>query len=94
MRKILIIEDESAFREAIAFALEAADYEVLQAENGAEGIELARTRIPDLIVSDVMMDSVDGYEALVSLRQDRRTTGIPIILMTGKVDNEGLVRAM
>lgn len=93
-KKILVIEDESPFREAIAFALEAENYEVLQAENGAEGIELARTRVPDLILSDVLMDSVDGYEAVVSLRQDPRTVGIPIILMTGKADKEGLVHAI
>lgn len=94
MKKVLIIEDEAAFREAVAFALEGEGYKVLQAENGAEGIELARTHIPDLILSDVMMDSVDGYEAVVSLRQNPKTSGIPIILMTGKVDNTGLVRAI
>ncbi|MBI4418599.1 MAG: hybrid sensor histidine kinase/response regulator [Ignavibacteriales bacterium] len=94
MKKILIIEDEAPFREAVAFALEGEGYKVLQAENGAEGIELARTQIPDLILSDVMMDSVDGYEAVVSLRQNPKTSGIPIILMTGKVDNTGLVRAI
>lgn len=94
MKSILIIEDEAAFREAIAFALEAEGYKVLQADNGAEGIELARAQIPDLIVSDVMMDSVDGYEAVLTLRQDPRTTGIPIILMTGKANKEGLVHAI
>lgn len=94
MKTILIIEDEAAFRDAIAFALEGEGYKVLQAENGAEGIELARAQIPDLIVSDVMMDSVDGYEAVLTLRQDPRTTGIPIILMTGKANKEGLVHAI
>lgn len=94
MKTILIIEDEAAFREAIAFALEGEGYKVLQAENGAEGIELARAQIPDLIVSDVMMDSVDGYEAVLTLRQDPRTMGIPIILMTGKANKEGLVHAI
>ena len=94
LKKILIIEDEAAFREALAFALEAEGYAVLQADNAVEGIEIARTKIPDLILSDVMMDSVDGYEAVVSIRQDPRTTGIPIILMTGKPDKEGLVHAL
>lgn len=94
MKKILIIEDEAAFREALAFALEAEGYAVLQADNAVEGIEVARTKIPDLILSDVMMDSVDGYDAVMSIRQDPRTTGIPIILMTGKHDKEGLVHAL
>jgi len=94
LKKILIIENEAAFREAIAFALEAEGYAVIQAENAVDGIELARSRIPDLILSDVLMDSVDGYEAVVSIRQDPRTTGIPIILMTGKPDKEGLVHAL
>ena len=94
MKRILVIEDESAFREAVAFALEGAGYTVLQAENGAEGIEQARIQIPDLIVSDVVLDSVDGFEAVVTLRRDPRTAGIPIILMTGKADKEGLVHAI
>lgn len=94
MKKILIIEDEAPFREAIAFALTGEGYRVLQAENGAEGIRQARKHIPELILSDVMMDSVDGYEAVVALRQDPRTNGIPIILMTGKADKEGLLHAI
>lgn len=94
MKKILVIEDEAAFREAVAYALEAEGHEVLQAESAVDGIEIARTKLPDLILSDVLMDSVDGYEAVVSIRQDPRTTGIPIILMTGKPDKEGLVHAM
>jgi DNA-binding response OmpR family regulator len=94
LKKILIIEDEAAFREAIAFALESEGYAVLQAESAVDGIEIARARIPDLILSDVLMDSVDGYEAVISIRQDPRTTGIPIILMTGKPDKEGLVHAL
>lgn len=94
VKKILIIEDEAPFREAIVFALEEEGHQVLQAENGAEGIRLARKHVPDLILSDVMMDSVDGYEALVALRQDQRTSEIPIILMTGKTDKEGLVHAI
>lgn len=94
MKKILVIDDEAAFREAVAFALEGEGYRVLQADNGAEGIKLARTQKPDLILSDVMMESVDGYEALVSLRQDPRTTEIPIILMTGRANKDGLVHAI
>ena len=60
MKTILIMEDESAFREALAFALEAEGYAVLQADNAMEGIEIARAKIPDLILSDVIMESVDG----------------------------------
>lgn len=94
LKTILIMEDDSAFREALAFALEAEDYAVLQADNAVEGIEIARSKIPDLILSDVVMDSVDGYDAVMSIRQDPRTTGIPIILMTGKHDKDGLVHAL
>ncbi len=68
LKTVLIIEDESAFREAIAFALEGEGYAVVQAENAVDGIEIARTKIPDLILSDVIMDSVDGYDAVMSLR--------------------------
>jgi len=94
MKKVLVIDDEAPFREAVAFALEGEGYKVIQADSAAEGINLARTQKPDLILSDVVMESVDGYETLVSLRQDPRTVEIPIILMTGRANKEGLVHAI
>jgi len=69
-------------------------FEVLQAENGAVGIELARKELPDLILCDVNMEKVDGYSTLSSLRNEAATAAIPFILMTGLADSAGMRHGM
>ena len=91
MEKILIIDDDELFRDTIAMVLEESDYEVLEASEGAQGIEMARTHAPALILCDLRMRGMDGYEALRVLRTDPRTAGIPLVLMTGMTDDESLV---
>ena len=72
MSKILVIEDHSQMRENLALMLEMEGFAVFRAENGHRGIELARSRAPDLILCDVMMPEADGYETLSALRADKR----------------------
>jgi CheY-like chemotaxis protein/AraC-like DNA-binding protein len=64
--------------------LESAGYAVLEAENGAMGIDMAREHIPDLVISDVMMPEKDGFELTATLKQDALTSHIPIVLLTAK----------
>ena len=90
MKKILIIDDDQAFRNIVAVALRDEGFEVLEAENGAVGIEMARSQVPDLILSDIHMDTVNGFEALVSFRQDERTSEVPIILMSARSDEDSM----
>ena len=94
MKRILVIDDEEWLRELVRIALAQKGYEVLEAENGAEGIEKARRELPDLILCDVNMEQVDGYLTLSSLRNEPATASIPFILMTGLADNAGLRHSM
>lgn len=84
MKKILVIEDETGVRENLLDLLEAEDFDVLAAENGREGIELAKETLPDLILCDVMMPELDGYAVLNELRQEPATAIIPFIFLTAK----------
>src|SRR5581483_4829583 len=94
MKKILVIDDEEWLREMIQLALRQKGYEVIEADNGEAGIELAKKHVPDLILCDVNMDKVDGYLTLSSLRNQPSTAAIPFILMTGLADNAGLRHGM
>lgn len=94
MKKILVIDDEEWLREMVNLALRQRGYNVVEAENGAVGIEKARKELPDLILCDVNMEKVDGYLTLSSLRSDPNTAAVPFILMTGLADNAGMRHGM
>src|SRR5258708_2589798 len=94
MKKILVIDDEEWLREMVQLALRQKGFDVIEAENGATGIELARRELPDLILCDVNMERVDGYLTLSSLRNEPSTAAIPFILMTGLADNAGMRHGM
>jgi signal transduction histidine kinase len=94
MKKILIIDDEEWLREMVHMALAQKGFDVIEAENGAVGIEKARKELPDLILCDVNMEKVDGYLTLSSLRGEPTTAAIPFILMTGLADNAGMRHGM
>ena len=89
---ILVIDDEDLFREGICTVLTIEGYEAIAASNGKSGFELAQKRLPDLILCDVNMPDMDGYETLTLLRSDMRTSTIPAILMTGVMKEYEQVR--
>ena len=82
MAKILVIEDEAELRANVGRFLKAEGYEVLTAENGAVGVELAVSRLPDLIICDIAMPEMDGFGVLFSLRENVTTSHIPFIFLT------------
>lgn len=90
---ILVIEDSQDMREYIKVALEP-DYTVVEAQDGQEGLEKARNLIPDLIVSDIMMPNMDGYDMCKTLKKDRLTSHIPIILLTAKASEEHIIEGL
>ena len=94
MKTILIVEDTDDIRENVAEMLELANYKVLTAKNGKEGVELARTHLPDLVISDIMMPLVDGFGMLHMLRRDPRTESIPFIFLTSKSERTEFRNAM
>ena len=94
MNKILIIEDEFLIRENLLERLKAEGFETVGAENGLDGVKLALTERPDLIICDVMMPKLDGYEVLKTLRQNPNTAPIPFIFLTAKADKAALRQGM
>ncbi len=82
---VLIVEDNADVMNYLTTCLKE-DYQLLYARNGREGIEQARQYVPDMIISDVMMPEVDGFELCRTLKTDERTSHIPIILLTAKAD--------
>lgn len=84
MKKILLIEDNIDVRENTADILELADYQVFTAENGSVGVIRAKQFKPDLILCDIMMPEMDGYEVLQNLSLDDGTSSIPFIFLTAK----------
>ena len=81
---ILVIEDNEEMCENIEEILELSGYEVLSAHNGKSGAKLAIEKKPDLIICDVMMPVMDGYETLYILNQNEKTAGIPFVFLTAK----------
>jgi len=90
MKTIVVIEDEQALLKNIVRILNAEGYEGLGAENGKVGVDLIRKRIPDLIVCDIMMPEMDGYEVLAELQKEPRTALIPFIFLTAKSERSDL----
>ena len=89
---ILIAGDDPDILALVSFRLERAGYEVVQARNGEEAVQVALARRPDLAVIDVMMPRIDGYEATRQLRQQEETSRMPIILLTARVQEEDIAR--
>jgi DNA-binding response OmpR family regulator len=83
MAKILIAEDERDIRDLVTFTLQYAGYEVVGASNGAEAIEVARAEMPDLIMMDVRMPLMTGYEACRVLKTGP-TQNIPVVFLSAK----------
>ena len=94
MKKILVIEDEPEMRRNITALLRYCHYEPVAAENGREGIEAARRASPDLILCDVMMPEMDGYDVLQALQTDASLARIPFIFLTAKGEKEDLRNGM
>jgi DNA-binding response OmpR family regulator len=89
---ILIADDDPDILALVSFRLERAGYDVVQARNGEEAVEVALARRPDLAVLDVMMPRIDGYEATRRLREHEETRRIPVILLTARVQEEDIAR--
>lgn len=94
MKKILVIEDQPDVRENIAELLEISGYEVLTAEDGAVGVDMALEHHPDLILCDVMMPRLDGFTVLNILSKRPETSDVPFIFLTAKTEKEDIRKGM
>jgi DNA-binding response OmpR family regulator len=94
MKKILLIEDNQDVRENTAEILELANYNVVTAENGKVGVELAQKENPDLIICDIMMPVLDGYGVLHLLSKNPELSAIPLIFLSAKSERADVRRGM
>ena len=94
MSKLLIIEDEHTLLDATTTILSNAGYETFGASDGINGLRMAREQLPDLIVSDIMMPGLNGYELLEALRGDPTTATIPVIFLTALSTPSAIRRGM
>ncbi len=91
---VLVADHDLDILELVAFRLERAGYNVVTAGNGAQALEAAVERSPDLAVLDAMMPRFDGYEVTRRLREDERTERIPVILLTARVQEADVQRGI
>ena len=83
-RKILVIEDDPSTLRLIKYTLQQEGYQVLPAPNGLEGLRKARSEQPDLIILDVMLPGVDGFEVCHRLRAKPQTAKLPVLMVSAK----------
>src|SRR5512136_1555849 len=83
-KRILIIENNSVFRKALKTRLEAAEFKILDAENGLEGLNTVRREIPDLVILDIMLPGLDGHKVCRMIKFDRKLSRIPVIILTSR----------
>ena len=93
-QKILVVDDEQGYREVISIALSLAGYETIEAVNGLEGLAAAREHHPDLILCDVNMPKMDGYDLLNSLKTNPEFAEIPFVFLTGNSASGDLRKGM
>lgn len=96
MQKILVVEDNEMNRDMVGRRLERRGYEVVVAVDGQEGVDMAHSEKPDLILMDLSLPILNGWEATRQLKQDTKTNGIPIIALTAHAmasDRESAIEA-
>lgn len=92
-RKILLVDDEPGFAELLRDLLEMDHYEVVTAENGEEGLEKLKTFTPDVIISDIVMPRMSGFEMFKQVKAGPETSAIPFLFITGFQDERVLAEA-
>ncbi|KJU84274.1 sensory box histidine kinase/response regulator [Candidatus Magnetobacterium bavaricum] len=93
-KEILVVEDSMVQRELLRRSLMRAGYEVLAAKNGVEGLTLTKSRQPALIISDIAMPEMDGYEMCFRIKTDEELKHIPVILLTALSDTKEIIRGL
>jgi len=83
-KRILIVEDDPSLLRAVSYILEKEGYEVLTAMNGLEGLTKAKGENPDLLILDVMLPGIDGFEVCHRLRAESQTAQLPILMLSAK----------
>ena len=91
-KKILVIEDEPDSRMPLSLALKSSGYIVFGAENGEEGLRIFKEEKPDLVILDVMMPVMDGWEVLKRIKAGFKSRKVPVIMVTGRDEDKDKVK--
>ena len=94
MKKILLVEDDEAILANVEFILTEHGYNIVTAKDGIWGFETAKKELPDLIISDILMPGIDGFELKKRIDSDKKTKSIPFIFLTAKTDIQDLRAGM
>lgn len=94
MKRILCVEDEQEMIDLIRLILGRRGFEVKGADGGIEGLRMIRQDLPDLVLLDLMMPDMDGWEVYQQMKADEKTRSIPVIVVTAKAQNIDRVLAM
>lgn len=92
--KVLIVDDVKIFQRMTGMALESNGYQVCTASNGREAVEKARVEMPDMILMDIIMPEMDGYQACEAIKKDAATKGIPVIMLTSIAKKDAIMLAL
>lgn len=93
-KKLLLIDDELALVTAWQFRLTASGFDVVTANNGLDGLRSAETESPDLILLDIRMPNMDGFEVCRRIKADSKTADIPVIFMSANIQEDAQRQAM
>jgi len=94
MSKVLVVEDEADIRELLADTLADAGYQVVQATDGGEGLTCALTKNPDVVLLDVMMPVLDGFQVLEQLKGNAGTSKLPVIMVSARGQEAEVQKAL
>jgi len=92
--KILVVDDEEDVLDVLRLVLAKSGYEVLTATSGMEGLTQAERQLPDLILLDIMMQQMDGWEVLKLLKLDERTASIPVVILSARAEPKDKIRGL
>lgn len=93
-RVVLVVDDELDLVDSLRLDLEFHGYKVLTASDGLSALEIARSSVPDLILLDLILPGIDGYEVLKSLKSDARLRRIPVLVISARSDPQGVAQTL
>jgi len=88
--KVLIADDELRLRKVVSLHLKKSGFDVIEANNGKQALELAKENLPDIIVLDVMMPEMTGLEACAAIKAEEAFSNVPVILLTAMAESEDI----
>jgi len=94
MQKILIVEDDDDIRELVAFNLEMSGYSVIKLDKGEEVVQTSLNQYPDLILLDVMLPGIDGFEVCRAIKSNQNLKNIPVLMLTARTDDEDIINGL